>query len=294
MIGNQYFKIFISIFLFWFLTLIPEKITIVISYFFVMTLGIIHGSNDLQIIRRLESTIKLKLISITIYLCVIFTSIILLFFFEKLAYLLFIIFSSYHFGEQHFNAKKFTQKTNKYVLYLFHGIVIFSLIFLNKISEVVKISKELFSITLTENFLLLFSIISTSIYFLLLLFNYYINNDYKTIFEEILYCCFFYVLFKATSLIVGFSIYFIIWHSVPSILDQIKFLYAGSSRSLLALYLKKSFLLWFGSILFIGSFYLFLGSDYLLESFIFGILFIISIPHILVISIMNYVYKKLY
>ena len=293
MVHNQYFKIFVSIFLFWFFTLIPERITIIISYCFVMTLGIIHGSNDLQIITRLQRTKVLKKINITTYIYIILTSIILLFFFEKTAFLLFIIFSSFHFGEQHFNAKNFTQKRIKYLLYFFHGIIIFSLIFLNKTSEVMKISEELFSISLSQDFLLLFSIISGILYCALLVYNYYLNNDYRTIFEEILYVTFFYILFKATSLIVGFSIYFIIWHSIPSILDQIKFLYQSSSSSLITLYLKKSSLLWLVSIVFITGFYIFFKNSYLLESFVFGTLFIISIPHIFIISMMNYSHKKL-
>ncbi|WP_440880545.1 Brp/Blh family beta-carotene 15,15'-dioxygenase [Tenacibaculum sp. C7A-26P2] len=292
MTQNQHFKIFVSLFLFWFMTLVPEQIINFFCYFFILTLGIIHGSNDLQIIDSFEKESDLKKNGIKSYVSIIIIAILFFIFLKKITFYVFIFLSSYHFGEQHFNHKNFEGKYIKNMLQILHGIFLFSILFLNQKNEVTTISESLFSIIVSSNFITVLSILSGLCYAMILIYNWFLYNDYKTLLEEILNFTFFYILFKATSLIVSFSIYFIIWHSIPSIFDQIEFLYKKKSKSLVILYLKKSSLLWLISLFLVTLSFIYLKESILFNSFIFAILFIISIPHIFIINIMNSYFKN--
>lgn len=289
---NQHYKIFISIFFLWLFMFIPNQTVIIISYFSVMTLGIYHGSNDIQLIKKLNKNNNSNLLLASAYIVILLLSIILFIFSKTITFLIFITLSSYHFGEQHLHKKKIGRKQIEVFIYLLHGLFIFSLLFINKYEEVISISSELFRLNLHPNIFKTFTIISGCFYFTTLFVNYYKSGDYSTIFEEIIYSVFFFIFFKASSLIVGFSLYFIIWHSIPSIYDQILFLHKKISKSTLKLYLKKSFALWLLSLLSVYLIYYFFGNSYLFESIIFGVLFAISTPHIFVMLFMNLIKKK--
>ena len=56
------------------------------------------------------------------------------------------------------------------------------------------------------------------------------------------------VVFYKSTLIWSFAIYFILWHSLPSILDQTKQLYGCISKENVLRYIKSSFLYWFVSV----------------------------------------------
>ena len=292
MTQNQHFKIFISLFLFWFMTLVPEQIIKIFCYFFILTLGIIHGSNDLQIINSFKKESDFKKNGIKSYVIIIIIAILFFIFLKKITFYVFIILSSYHFGEQHFNHKYFEKKHIKNMLQILHGLFLFSILFANQKNEVNTIAKSLFSIIVSSNFITVLSIITGLCYAMILIYNWFLYNDHKTFLEEVLHFTFFYILFKATSLIVGFSIYFIIWHSIPSIFDQIEFLHKKKSKSLVILYLKKSSLLWLISLFIIALSYFYLKEIILFNSFIFAILFVISTPHIFIINIMNSYFKN--
>jgi hypothetical protein len=50
----------------------------------------------------------------------------------------------------------------------------------------------------------------------------------------------------------GFAIYFIIWHSIPSILDQMKFIYGSFTLSNFIAHYRNAFAYWLASIIRIG------------------------------------------
>jgi beta-carotene 15,15'-dioxygenase len=57
------------------------------------------------------------------------------------------------------------------------------------------------------------------------------------------------VIFKVGSLIWGFALYFIFWHSIPSLNDQIRFIYGNYSFNNFKLYLKSALAYWLISLL---------------------------------------------
>ncbi|MFV0249193.1 MAG: Brp/Blh family beta-carotene 15,15'-dioxygenase [Tenacibaculum sp.] len=291
MIKNQYFKICISFFALWFFSVIPDKAALVLCYFSIFSLGLLHGTNDLEILSKIYCK-KLSFVKyLSVYLLLISIAALLFILFKKIAFALFLLLSFYHFGEQHLNSKSFVYNWLKPLTYIIYGLFIFSILILNNFNEVIAITQKLFEIVLSKEIFIYTSWISILLFISILVYNSFNLNTFSTFFEEVLYALLLYILFKASPLIVGFSVYFIVWHSIPSILDQIHFLYGSSTVNSMLNYLKKSFLFWFISIVAVVFIYYFEDS-LMLSSTIFGVLFVVSVPHIFVILLMNFMQKK--
>ena len=88
-----------------------------------------------------------------------------------------------------------------------------------------------------------------------------------------------------TDLVLSFAIYFVLWHSLPSIIEQTKFIYGFSEKKTYQTYFKKAFIYWIMSLfgLFI-TYYFFKESQSQLLSIFFSFLAAITFPHTFVIS----------
>jgi Brp/Blh family beta-carotene 15,15'-monooxygenase len=113
---------------------------------------------------------------------------------------------------------------------------------------------------------------------------------WKTIARELFYLVLIYVLFQSASLLWGFAIYFILWHSVPSIHSQIVFLEGTVSNFSVKKYILNSLLYWIAALIFLSLLYYFL-KEYtsLFLSTIIAFLGGITFPHVIV---MNQLHKK--
>ena len=83
----------------------------------------------------------------------------------------------------------------------------------------------------------------------------------KTIAYELFLLLVFFIVFSSSNLIWSFAIYFILWHSIPSIIEQLDYLYKEISWKSFLKYIQKSFLVWLISILAIGSLLYFFKDD---------------------------------
>ena len=101
-------------------------------------------------------------------------------------------------------------------------------------------------------------------------------------FEEIILIILLFVIFNIASLIAGFAIYFIIWHSIPSLRDQIIELHSEFNTDNLVLYLKNSALYWLVSIVSLFVLYYVVNDEKLFISLFFSFLAAITFPHVLV------------
>ena len=90
------------------------------------------------------------------------------------------------------------------------------------------------------------------------------------------------MIFNIASLIAGFAIYFIIWHSIPSLRDQIIELHSEFNTDNLVLYLKNSVLYWLVSIVSLFVLYYVVNDEKLFISLFFSFLAAITFPHVLV------------
>jgi Brp/Blh family beta-carotene 15,15'-monooxygenase len=122
-------------------------------------------------------------------------------------------------------------------------------------------------------------ITSSVILIFLVLFGIYKKYTFQiNFFKEVFYLVLLFLIFKTTSLILGFAIYFIFWHSIPSIIDQTKYISGKATKRSLFYYFKTAGPFWILSIGGLVGLY-FLMDESLFSSAIFLILFAVTAPH---------------
>jgi Brp/Blh family beta-carotene 15,15'-monooxygenase len=106
---------------------------------------------------------------------------------------------------------------------------------------------------------------------------------------ELLLICVLSILFYSGTLIYGFGVYFVLWHSILSLRSQIKFLYKKKDYNSLKSYLKSSLLYWITAIFSLCLIYFYgniLEEQHL--SVFFSFLAAIIFPHAIVMGLMFY------
>ena len=95
---------------------------------------------------------------------------------------------------------------------------------------VIEIIFEITKYTLSTEFIETALLITLSLFVVLSIRLYQISTEFKNnLIEQLFYLVVLAIVFKASSLIWGFTIYFIFWHSIPSLNDQLIFLYGSST-----------------------------------------------------------------
>lgn len=283
----QDFKIFFTFLLFWTSIQFGQIIEDSIAYVIVLSIGIIHGSNDFTILRKQKSNTTSFLKSTGFYLFLIIMCILSYITHPYISFLFFILLSSYHFGEQHLEEKVFGSKIFKSILYIAYGMLIFSLIFIENLSDVDNIMKNLTGNSIPNDWINIMFL--SSLLLLIVLFIYHFTRKIKPkiqIVRELFYLVLLFLVFKTSSLIFGFAIYFVLWHSIPSILDQTKFLSGDYSFQTILEYFKTAFIYWLISITGLVVAYYFINESQF-SSIIFIVLFAVTAPHVWVMSRMK-------
>jgi len=256
----------------------------VIAILMILTIGVLHGACDITLINKKTNNISnsKKIIFIIFYLFIAFFAFLFVYNLPVIGFIGFLLISSYHFGEQHLHEKVSDSKF-RFLHFLTYGLLIFMLMIYNNKSFVVNVLNEILEININN---LPFDIFLFSSFFLTFLLW---SIDYKklksSIIKEILYLLLLFLLFYTSNLIVSFAVYFVLWHSIPSILDQIDFLYNEISTKSILLYLKNSGSYWIVSIL--GLLFLFYYQNLMGENFykiIYSFSAAVTIPHIFLIN----------
>lgn len=271
----------------WLTSYMTNQTQIIVGFILILSFGIVHGANDLLLIKKIKGKNSIQYSKILFqYVAIILLAVLLFSFIPWFAMLLFIVVSGYHFGEQHWNKKLINMNLLYAKLFYFvYGLFILLLLFEFHKNEVLMI---LCGITGIEfNFIsisLLFKIVG-ALLLALSVYNFKTSPIFqKSIAKELLYLILFTIIFKIGSLIWGFAIYFIFWHSIPSLFEQIKFLHGAVSTSNLKVYLKAAFIYWLISIIGIIALYFILKDYKIFDSIFFSFLAAITFPHVLVIE----------
>lgn len=271
----------------WLTSFMKNETQVFVGFILILSFGIVHGANDLLLIRKINEENSMTYWKIlTYYITIVLIAVLLFSFIPWLAMLLFIIVSSYHFGEQHWDKKKLygTILLIKF-FHTIYGLFILLLLFQFHEKEVMDI---MYGITGIEFTFISISLLLKIIGFILVALFFY-NFKTSTVFQkniavELLYLLVFAIIFKVGSLIWAFAIYFIFWHSIPSLFDQIKFLYGEVSTANGKAYLKSAFIYWLISIVGIVVLYFLLKDYKIFDSIFFSFLAAITFPHVLVIE----------
>ena len=285
--NNNKFSIthYLTLFCVFFTLFCPDKAQNIISAIGILSFGILHGANDIKILVKKNSTSKplLKLLYLISYIVVVFLGVSIFFFFPALGLMTFIAVSCYHFGEQHWQSKLIRIR-EKRLFFFTYGTLIFSILFIFHYPAINKIIFQISKYDLSYEYLKNIFIFSTIVMLLLVIKN---SKRIKNLWIEFAIIVFLGIIFSQGSLLFGFGFYFIIWHSLPSLKSQIRFLYEGQVINPYVKYLKSGFIYWIFAIIGLVGFY-FLGvlpkEQYI--SVFFSFLAAITFPHVVVMGLM--------
>ena len=274
------FMLFFTFFLFWVSIQFGEVAEDFLAYVMVISVGILHGANDLLILSTKDQKDKKLIKNLLIYIGIILLCVVIYLLSSFLAIVLFVVLSAYHFGEEHLSHKINVNFGFNAVYFLSYGLFIFALLFYQSLSDVDVIMTELtgrtFSKTQIEITLITSAIfLGVGTVFLILTKR----NESVLFLREFLYLVLLFFVFNTSSLILGFAIYFILWHSIPSIIHQIEFISGNLNKKNVISYVKKALIYWIISIAGLLFLYQLLPEIKLLATVIFVILFAVTAPH---------------
>ncbi|WP_445454545.1 Brp/Blh family beta-carotene 15,15'-dioxygenase [Flavobacterium sp. 25HG05S-40] len=271
----------------WLTSYVNSDTQIFIGFLLIFLFGISHGANDLLIVRKITNNKSSSYKRIVyLYISVIVLAIILFTVIPSFGLFLFIVVSSYHFGEQHWKNKLFQQiRLQNVAFQTIYGLFIIMLLLHFHNKEVIKIIKGITAIEI--NAVLIFNVLKTVSLILFISLCYAIYKSkihWPNLLEELLYLLVFGIVFKVGTLIWGFTIYFIIWHSLPSLQDQIKFLYRELSFKTFTKYCWSALPYWIISVIGIAVSYLLFKDYKIFDSLFFTFLAAVTFPHVFVIE----------
>lgn len=276
----QDFMTFFTFFLIWLSVQFGEIVEDSIAYILVVSVGILHGANDLLILSKLEDGKNSFTRNLLIYLGIITVCALIYFLNPFVAIVLFVFLSGYHFGEEHFGEKLHQAPIFDFVFFTAYGLLLFSLLFYLSQDDVAVIMNQLANKTFSETQILAILFPSAIVVFSLAGYLMLTKKETKVNFgRELFYLLVLLVVFNTSSLVLSFAIYFIFWHSIPSIIHQTKFISGDIDNNALLYYVKKAAVFWGISVVGLVVLYFLFPKATDLASVVFAILFAVTAPH---------------
>lgn len=218
-----------------YIEVIDVKTQFIVFIVGVLLLGVPHGAADLLVATRNADNTKKEFSKIRFF--IIYLSRLTLFaatlwFFPIIGNILFIFFAAYHFGETDLNQFKTNTLLGK-VFVVFYGLVILSVILLHHFEDVKPIylmfdagkENEAFINWISTNRYYILSV--NGILFFTSTFIYFLNNNNFDSNEKgqflIRFAIIIFILFNLPMLL-GFTFYFVVWHSVLSLSNIVTYL----------------------------------------------------------------------
>lgn len=272
----------------WIDSFFNHRSQIFVGFLLIFTFGILHGANDLLLIDKLiykkKTNSRLKIL--LSYISVVLIGSLLFYIIPWVTLSAFVIVSGYHFGEQQWESlNKNSFKFLVEIFQLVYGLFILFLLFNFHSDEVQKIVFAISGVNFPSFFIPLFLKIFGAIFIVLGLYFLSIKGiAISTFITEIFYLVVFTIIFKSSSLIWGFALYFVLWHSLPSIIDQIKFVYGYFSLTNFISYFKSALIYWIASLLGISILYLVFKDEKIFNALFFSFLASITFPHVFVVT----------
>ena len=280
--GNKLFTFIVistifSIILNWILS---DYNQLVIYFVLVLFFGIIHGANDIYLIIRGKSNNKKISKTTFIYVIIVLLITLIFFSFPLLSLMFFVLFSCYHFGEQQWTI--LDENIDLGLLFFNYGLLIFSTLFYFHRNEVVEIVFTISGFTLIDDFFKWLLIISITLTLVSLFINF--KKVKSQILNQVVLLLLLQVVFSQLNLFNSFALYFVIYHSIPSIFEQTSFLYGSSAFPFLKKYFITALPYWIIALIGLLVFYLVFSQNFIFSlDIFFSFLAAITFPHVIVI-----------
>ncbi len=282
---------------------VPVHVQFIIFLVGIVILGIPHGAADLLVAMQNAGDEKKEFSKVRFFLnylgrLLLFAFI--LWWFPLAGNLLFIVFAAYHFGETDLYQFKIDSVTGK-IFVISYGLVILGVILLQHFDEVIPLLSQFnagkhnitFIYWLNSNRYTALSVLG--ILFLLTTLTHLISSNakYQGFNGEFLirFTCLLFILFKL-PMILGFTFYFIIWHSIFSLQNIINYLRKDGLVSITQIAKQMvgySLLAMIGIVTFAFTGYMYLNSA-TITMYVFLGLAVLTAPHM---QIMHDMYKHL-
>ncbi|MBT8267990.1 MAG: Brp/Blh family beta-carotene 15,15'-dioxygenase [Bacteroidia bacterium] len=252
------------------------------GYILIITIGILHGANDIRLIGHAYKN-KTKVRPLILYVLIVMITALAFYFIPALALLLFVLLSCYHFGEQHWVHKMETSGPLQKVFFMIYGIIIFSLLFYLNSEETISVIENIAQVSLSKSIFAISALLACLLSLVFVLVFKKGKSIAANWVEEVFLLLLFGLVFSIASLTWAFAIYFVLWHSIPSLNDQMQLLYGKSNRVNLKSYLKSSWVYYISAIIGLGlTLYFLRNREQLFLSLFFSFLAAITLPHVLV------------
>ncbi|MCR9183741.1 MAG: Brp/Blh family beta-carotene 15,15'-dioxygenase, partial [Flavobacteriaceae bacterium] len=237
------YLILITFFCFWITGFLYENIHQIIGLFLILTIGIVHGANDILILKKINpKNFNWFYITFKYVFYILFFGL-MYYFFPIIFIIVFVLFSSYHFGEQHWleNQKKPLKREKLFAF--FYGSFILTILLSINFNEAQDIIQDIIYVKVPLEFFQVTFVFCTIslVFFGALLFKGRLDVA-ERLWKEILILLVLALIFMSSTIIWSFAVYFILWHSVPSIRSQMIYLYNDTSKNSLYKYFRNSFL----------------------------------------------------
>ena len=284
------FNIFLTVFLIALGSFISTILADYLALTLIFTAGLIHGANDIRLLQKKYQNTRIKffILLLYLYILVVILGAVLFFYIPSGALIFFILFSGFHFGQQHWSS--YPNMNNKDSLFkqlgfTVYGLLIFSLLFSFQVSEVNSVIKDITGFEFRKEFYYYSTLLLTLSFCIL---SFFLPISLKIFFKEVLSLLLLSALFWSTSLLFSFAVYFVFWHSIPSIQDQLMYLDGEVTLKTVLGYIKSSLVYWVLSLigLFLFYFYMDIQSEYFIPLF-FSFLAAITFPHTVVIGMLK-------
>lgn len=224
-----------------------SNIELLLALPLILLIGIPHGATDHLIFKDLTKpflgTRRMNRFFVNYVLMMGLYGVVWLIF-PMLALALFLLLSAYHFGQSNWNYVAFKSFFWQQLNFFSWGIFVLAMPILIHIEESAPIIYEITGVTLPAISYGVTWWICGSLFLLnigLIIYSWLDQRiDNKAFRDELINLCTLSLLFVFTPLLVGFAIYFALWHSLSSVMDQIAFFRQKKARFNLVNYLQKS------------------------------------------------------
>jgi len=259
--------------------------------FLIFSAGLIHGANDIRLLQKKYKNTRFRffLLLILVYISVVFLGAILFFYLPNFGLFFFVLFSGFHFGQQHWDSflkQKVASHLIKQLGYTLYGLLVFGLLFSSQVLDVDVLIEQLSGVRFTvETYYI--TTLTVAVAFSVLAF--FLSVSRMVYLKEILALALLTVLFATTSLLFSFAVYFVFWHSIPSIQDQLMYLDGEINLKTIKGYIRSSLVYWLLSLIGLTAAYFFfdVNASYFIPLF-FTFLAAITFPHTVVIGMLDF------
>lgn len=273
----------------WITGFFGDRVEAQLALTLIFSFGLLHGANDIQILRSMRPDTGRKNWNFRVVLSYILFVLgigMLFIWLPGLALASFVVLSAYHFGEQHWVSRlSRSPMTLARIVFTVYGLGILCLLFSFHPDEVLRIARDISGYSLPDLWFGTAALIFLATSLLGVIFLLPRSERYRHLPFEVFLLGVFAVVFSRASLLWSFAIYFVLWHAIPSLADQIRLLYGQVNRVNGLKYLKTSVLYWGASVgTLLVVLLLFRDGEYGFLPVFFSFLAAITFPHVLTMS----------